>query len=239
MWPKIKAWWQSLSINKTGPDVKPPEMGPATPFVIPSYGVNSKRQLRSQLEKIIDAEIMRTNSTKFKHALSLGDANTIVGLAAEALSSLKVREKSGSNDGPMVELIQATTGNGRGDAWCMSASQTCVAYAEKKTGKVSKLYESASCASVRANSSSLAVAAKDSQYGDLWVFVYLTGLGHVGIFEGWIKYMVSAVLNESNTTAGKVGDVVVREGGGSYQTERELITDTKAKMRLGMVIRAF
>lgn len=60
-----------------------------------------------------------------------------------------------------------------------------------------------------------------SIFGAVWIKKYADGSGHTGIFERWKEKFSVAILNEGNTTAGKVGDKVVREGGGSYQTERQ------------------
>jgi len=242
MLAKIKAWWTSLFTKNTkqGIDPKPPETLKPEPFLIPSIAVNSPRKLDNKIETMIDDWLLKTRPTKFKDAIARKDANAICGMAAEALSEFNIREKTNSNDGDLVERIQKTNYGSKGDAWCMYFVQTAVAYAEKKTGKVSKIYSSGSCASVRKYSSSLAIDGSKSQYGDIWVWIYsATGLGHTGVFEGWIKYLISAVLNEGNTTAGKVGDSIVREGGGSYQTERAYDTNKKSKMYLGMVIRPF
>lgn len=229
--------WAALA-TPVKQDPQPPEMQPVGDFAIPSIDIKSPRKISKKLEAAIDEMVMKTNAARLKNALAKKDANTIVGLAAEALSSMNIREKSGNNDGIWVEEIQAVTGNSRGDAWCMSGYQAGVAYAEKKTGIISKIYRSASCASVRKNSSSLAVALTDAKYGDSIIWVYKSGLGHVGTFEGWIKFPTVAILNECNTTKGKVGDVIVREGGGAYQTERTLST-TDSAMRVGMVVRPF
>ncbi|MBL8389845.1 MAG: CHAP domain-containing protein [Hydrogenophaga sp.] len=52
------------------------------------------------------------------------------------------------NKGPEVELFLKTVGLGSGDAWCMSFMQTCIAYAELKTGLVSPLFASGTCMTV-------------------------------------------------------------------------------------------
>ena len=165
----------------------------------------------------------RTMPSKFKSACLNKDANTLVGMAAEALTSMKVREATNKNDGPVVEMIQETGGGKKGYAWCMYSVQVCIAYAEKKTGIYSEVYCSGSCASVRAKSASKAISYKKSKYGDVWVWIYNTGLGHTGVFESWIYEGKVAVLNEGNTTQGKAGEVIVREGGGQYQTERGVV----------------
>lgn len=244
MLAKIKAWWQSLFISQAAQDddlVTPkPEATEIKPWLMPSFKGVSSRKLDPELEKAIDDICLKLFGEKFKAAVSAKDANTVCGMAAEAMVAMGIREATNKNDGKWVEKIQKVAGGSRGHAWCMYFDQVCIAYAEAKTGKKSKVYNSGSCASVRKHSASMAISPKDSMYGDLWIWFYTaTGTGHTGIFEAWIKKAKEALMNEGNTTKGKVGEKIVREGGGAYQTERALITDTKASMYLKMVIRPF
>lgn len=239
----LKAWWESLwikqaTVTRDSTTPKPPEQV-EVPWTVPSMYVKGARNLPADLEKLIDEQLMKIMPGKFKAACMAKDANTIVGMCAEALSAMKVREKTNNNDGYLVELIQKVGGGVRGYAWCMYSVQTSVAYAEKKTGIKSKLFTSGSCAEVRKMSAGMAIDYKKSAYGDIWIWIYSTGLGHTGVFEAWITPGKVATLNEGNTTKGRVGDKIVREGGGQYETEREVILDKGAAMRLGMVIRPF
>jgi len=146
-----------------------------------------------------------------------------VGLAGDVFTALKVREKTNQNDGTYVELIQKVAGGRKGDPWCMWQQQSQIAFAEVLTGKVSKFVRTGSCAAARkSNPKDLAVSMEASVYGDVWVAVYKTGKGHTGNFKKWITKMKVASLNEGNTTSGKAGEKVIREGGGSYATERDV-----------------
>lgn len=220
---------------------KPPEMDAVLDvWDVPSIDTSSPRKIQKELENILDKQILKTAKSDLFKAIKSSDANTIVGLACEALSQLNIREKTNNNDGRMVELIQKTSGGHQGYAWCMYAVQTAVSYAEKKTGKVSKLYSSGSCASVRAKTpTALQINYKTSSYGDIWIWVHTNGLGHTGNFKNWIKQYSSTSMFEGNTTAGRVGDKIVREGGGYYQTERRVELEKTSNMRLAMVVRAF
>lgn len=241
-------WLKSLFAKPyKGPSVeigKPPEMSSIDHgWEPPSVNVYSPRKLQKQLELIIDQELMKIAPNALRHAVEAKDANMIVGLCGDALSSLKVREKTNNNDGELVELIQKTGGGVRGYAWCMYQQQTQVAYAEKKLGIVSKMPCSGACADVRASvkskASQLIVDYKDSKFGDVWIWMHKSGNGHTGNFKRWIKKDQSAELNEGNTTAGKLGDKIVREGGGSYRTERAVELSSSSDMRLMMVVRPF
>ena len=243
MWAKLQAWWQSLWITKSAAsndlntNLKPPESTNIT-WEIPSY--HTARKLAAKLETLIDEKLMQTSASEFKAACLSKDANFLVYLAGKALVDIGVREKTNNNDGELVELIQKIAGGVKGHPWCMYFVMVCVAYAESKTGKKSKIYNSGSCASVRKNSAGLAIDYKNSKAGDIWIWRYpSTGNGHTGVFGGWLSKYKAATLKEGNTTSGKIGDKIVREGGGAYTTEREVITNTKASMYLAMVIRPF
>lgn len=52
------------------------------------------------------------------------------------------------NAGKEVQLFQATVGISAGDAWCMGFVQSCLAYAERVTGKTSHVKGAGACMSV-------------------------------------------------------------------------------------------
>lgn len=190
------------------------------------YEVDSKRakNMPDELDDIIIAKMREIDLEGFSRAYSEKDANYLTGLAAKALTALKVREKTNQNDGFMVELIQKVGGGQKGWAWCMYEVQTCIGIAETLTGIKSQVNTSGSCADVRKFCEKLPdilIEFSQSIFGAVWIKKYADGSGHTGIFERWKEKFSVAILNEGNTTAGKVGDKVVREGGGSYQTERQ------------------
>jgi hypothetical protein len=63
------------------------------------------------------------------------------------VACLGIKEKP-KNKGLEVELFLKTVGLSAGDAWCMAFMQTCVAYAELKTGRSSPLCASGACMQV-------------------------------------------------------------------------------------------
>ena len=206
--------------------------------IIPSYSVKSPRALDKELEKLIDLKLQEIEPEAFLKAREGVNANMICCLAGKALTAMRVREATGKNDGVLVEKIQKTCQGERGDAWCMDQQQTQVAYAERKTGIVSKLPMSAGCDIVRNKCPrELQINVRDSRPGDIWIWEHASGSGHTGNFQEWIEAGVSARLNEGNTTGGKIGDRIVREGGGSYLTER-LVTGN-GDMVLKMCCRPF
>jgi len=78
-------------------------------------------------------------------AIADKDARTLFRLAAESCVGIK---EQGNNSGPMVELFQETIGNAVKENWCMSFVQSCLGYAEKKTGIKSPVFASELCTEV-------------------------------------------------------------------------------------------
>lgn len=191
------------------------------------YKPNSPRvkNFPDQLRDILLAKMQEVDPPGLEQACLKKDGNYLTGLCSQAYTALKVREKTNNNDGLMVEMTQKVGGGRKGWAWCMYEMQACVGMAEILTGTVSKFPYSGSCASVRAGAKKIpgmVVEFAHAIYGSIFIKVYKNGTGHTGCFKKWIVRLKTMILNEGNTTAGKIGDKVVREGGGSYQTERSL-----------------
>lgn len=100
-----------------------------------------ERKIDSALVNWLDAKLS-TNGLA-QHAIDVKDARLLFGLAAEAC--VGVHESGGNNQGPMVELFQKTIGRAEGEPWCMAFVQSCLAYAELKTGKKSPVYPTEHC----------------------------------------------------------------------------------------------
>lgn len=154
----------------------------------------------------------------FDHALKEKDARTIFRLAMQ--SCVGIRELGGNNRGPMVELIQKTVGDANLEAWCMSAVQTCLAYAELKSGKRSPIEASEHCLTVwsktpkeqRVKTFPLAGAIVIWRHGD-------TSSGHTGCLEstdGEVMFTYEGNTESGLSSSGKVE----REGGGFYYCKR-------------------
>lgn len=191
------------------------------PFMFP---VQSKLKLQKELEDSMVAVLLKHRFAAFKLAYDMNNGNKLVSLANEALVLLNVREKTNKNDGTFVEWIQKIYYGVRGYAWCMYQQLVCVAFAERCTGIVSKIYPSGACVEVADNSpTSMSVAPDNSNEGDIYIVRYFPeGNHHTMNFTSWLNFKKSARFREGNTTAGKVGDKIIREGGGSYNTEREV-----------------
>lgn len=134
-----------------------------------------------------------------------------------------VRESTGDNDGPMIELLQRTVDN-RSDRepYCMAFVQSCLAYVEWKLNVVSPIYSSEHCLTVWRNTSSLQRVQRQPLPGAIAIWKHDgSDSGHCGIVLGAGEGAFFAI--EANTTGGQdPAGKVVREGGGIYLTKRSL-----------------
>ena len=187
------------------------------------YEVKSGRKMPKALLDVMILKANEIDRAGFKRMVDAKDALSLTGFAGDIFTALKVREKTNKNDGTYVELIQKVAGGSRGQAWCMWQQQAQISFAECLTGRKSLFPVTGSCASARKRAlKHNIIPLEGSLYGDVWIAVYSSGKGHTGNFKRWIKKMKVANLNEGNTTSGKAGEKVVREGGGSYMTERDV-----------------
>jgi hypothetical protein len=199
--------------------------------------VKSPRNLLPALEALIDKAVVKSYLKEFDAAHKARDFGALMVICAKAMNDLKIREVTNKNDGYIVEMIQKIAYGKKGYAWCMYAVQVCVAWVECKTGVVSKLYSTGSCASLRAKTvSSMQVDKTKMKAGDIWIWRYPKGNGHTGVFAEWVDSK-NAILYEGNTTQGLGSDGLIdREGGGFYKTKRAAVIKG---MELAMVVRAF
>lgn len=131
-----------------------------------------------------------------------------------------IREKTGNNDGPMVELIQETIGSHSREAWCMALVQTMIAYAELKTGLISPIYASEHCMTTWRETPAYQRVKIMPLPGAIVIWKHgNTDNGHTGIVLGCDDKKFQAV--EGNTTYGtNLKGEVIRDGGGVYYTVR-------------------
>lgn len=166
-----------------------------------------------------------------QHAIDVKDARLLFGLAAE--SCVGIRENGGSNKGPMVELIQKTIGRAEGEPWCMSFVQTCLAYAELKTGVKSPVIPSEHCRTTwTATAKSLRVKARPGRYAIVvWGYEGKSS-GHVGIvLEAAYRNNVGTTFT---TVEGNTNGRGEREGDGVYFKTRDWFR-TGSLVRLGFL----
>lgn len=156
------------------------------------------------------------NNGLAKYAAKEKDARLLFGLAMESL--VGTYEAGGNNDGPMVKLLQKTIGGASREPWCMSTVQSCLAYAEEKTGIKSPIFSTEHCMTCwrqtpvvqRVKTSPLKYAIVIWRHGD-------TDSGHTGVLvetdkRQWFK-----------TVEGNTGSDGSRDGDGVYYKKRDWI----------------
>jgi hypothetical protein len=189
------------------------------------------KKIEPKMVEFLDGKL--AGNGLFQMALANKDARIIFRLAAQAC--VGIRETGGNNSGPMVELIQETIGGHSKEAWCMSFVQTCLAYAELKTGLVSPVFMSEGCAQVWAGTDKKQRVKLIPAPGAIIIWGHYDKKGkylggHTGVVdsvEGRFFYAF-----EGNTTGGLTGnDKVIRDGGGCYYTKRRFAGDGNMKVR--------
>lgn len=181
------------------------------------------RKIEQKMVNFIDAKLAANGLAQ--HAIDVKDARLVFGLAAE--SCVGIKESGGNNKGPMVELMQETIGNAEREAWCMAFVQTCLAYAELKTGVVSPIFASEHCRTVLTNSHDQLVKTSPLKYA---IIIW----GHDGSSSGH-----TGVLTENNresymhTVEGNTGSDM-RDGDGVFYKKRDWVR-TGNLVRLGFL----
>lgn len=184
------------------------------------------RSIEPQMVQFIDAKLKGNGLAK--NAIEAKDARTLFRLASEAC--VGIQEATGRNDGKMVKLIQETVGGAAGEPWCMALVQTCLAYAEIKTGLTSPIPASEHCLTVwektpkRLRVKALPLSGAIAIWND-------TGKtsGHTEIVLSCDGKTFQAV--GGNTSGAKSpGEAVNREGNGCYYTVRSMKSTAKRKL---------
>lgn len=180
-----------------------------------------QRKLEPELVRFFDGKL-RTHGLA-QEAMLKRDARTLMRLAAQVC--VGIREEGGNNRGHMVELIQETVGGHSAEAWCMSFVQSCIAYAELKTGVKSPIIVSESCAQVWTDTPQAWRVKHTPLAGAVVIWGHYNSQGkyaggHTGILDSCDDEIFFAY--EGNTTGGiGAGDKVIRDGSGVYYTRRK------------------
>ena len=214
-----------------------PISGSYTP---PSHEISGTRKLREELEKIVDDHLVKNHQSELKAYIDSKDGNKVSALFNRAMTELKVTEKTGNNDGTMVEYLQDTVGSPQKQSWCEDQQQSAIAYAEKKIGIKSRVPATESTVYVANNTpKDMLVKIEDSMMGDQWVWEHGTsGQGHTEMFDRWLEPKKTAVCQGGNTTSGfDPNGAIIRNGGGSFETHRSV--GVIGDMHIIAVIRPF
>lgn len=188
------------------------------------------REIEDKMVEYIDAKLKGNGLAD--DALQRKDARTLFRLAAE--SCVGIQEATGRNDGKMVKLIQETIGSAVGEPWCAALVQTCLAYAENKTGVESPVEPTEHCQTMWADTPKKQRVKTVPLSGAIAVWAD-TGksTGHTEIVLSCDGKTFNAV---GGNTSGSVspGDPVNRDGNGCFYTVRSMKNTAKRKL-LGFI----
>lgn len=149
-----------------------------------------------------------------------------------------IKEKTGKNDGPLVEAIQRVAGGVKGHAWCMYLVQTCVAYVEQALGIKSPLASGGHCLTVwnktpkeqRVKIHPLPGAIPIWRHGK-------TTNGHTEILLAADNKVMHCV--GGNTSGADGTGKVTREGNGVFYTQRSMQGFPNVQTKSGMILVGF
>jgi hypothetical protein len=172
------------------------------------------RQIEPELLNWFDEKLK--NNGLAQHAMKEKNARLLFGLAAEAC--VGIVEVGGNNNGPLVRLIQKTIGEASREPWCASFVQSCLAYAEQKTGQQSPVFATEHVQTMWNKTPQVArVKTFPLKYAIVCWRYEGTSNGHTGI------------VNENNrqskmyTIEGNTNDDGAREGHGVFYKKRDWI----------------
>lgn len=164
------------------------------------------------------------NNGLANHALAANLPRVLLVEAAKVC--VGIREKTGHNDGPMVEALQRCIGGAGREPWCMSFVQSMIAYVEFKFSQMSKdllhspIAPTEHCMTCWRETPVTQRVEKTPLPGAIIIWRHgKSDSGHTGIVLGCGDKKMQAV--EGNTEGGTdPNGEVIREGGGVYFTER-------------------
>lgn len=179
------------------------------------------REIKQKMIDFIDSKLKENGAAQ--DAITRKDPRSVFIYAAEAC--VGIREVK-DNSGPLVELIQRTLGNAEKEAWCMSFVQTCLAYAEVKTGVKSQIAASEHCLTVWNETPKNMRVRVFPKSGAIVIWKHGdTTNGHTGVVTEWHVTHFETV--EGNTFA---SHDIQREGGGVFINDRKVSSVSKMKI---------
>lgn len=130
-------------------------------------------------------------------------------------SFIGIREKTGNNDGPEVEMFLRSVGLGKGYAWCAAFVKYCMLEAGIKSAE--KMNGMAlSCENKKNMVFQKGIHLKEAMPGDVFTLYYarLGRIGHTGFFD---KEINSSIFE---SVEGNTNNQNSREGDGVYRRKR-------------------
>jgi hypothetical protein len=134
---------------------------------------------------------------------------------AELVNAVRVREKTGKNDGEWVGAILGAVELGQGYPWCAAAVEFCCDVAKLSEGPSDRA--SAAVVNWRNWAKSEGRIRTDPKRGYLCYWVNDNGTGHIGFVAGTVHPNKVRSL-EGNTSPGDSGSQ--RDGQGAYERRR-------------------
>lgn len=170
----------------------------------------SLRKIEPEMVRYLDLKLQLNGMAQ--HAISVKDARTVFGLAMEAC--VGIVEVGGNNMGPMVKLIQETIDGANKEPWCMALVQTCLAYAELKTGIASPVFATEHCMTC------LRETAQDARVKRSPLKYAIVIWQHSGTDNGHTGILIEPRQVTMRTVEGNTGSNGGRDGDGVYVKER-------------------
>lgn len=153
-----------------------------------------------------------------------------------AVACVGIKERTGNNDGMMVELLQETVGGHDHEPWCVALPQTCLAYVELKTGVKSPLPATESSRELWNDSPHELRVKNIPAAGAIEVWA------DVGKYTGHVEVVLSCDGETNHNIGGNTSGTtdpnssVNREGNGCFYTVRNFAhPDTDSRKRLGFI----
>lgn len=182
------------------------------------------RKIQPALVAYFDQKLSQNGLAQ--EAIKKKDARTLMVEAAKVCVGIK--EKTGNNDGELVELFQKTSGGGKGHAWCMYFVQSCIAYAEVKTGKKCSLPSGGHCLTIWNNTPKALKVKTHPLPGAIPIWRHgKTTNGHTEILTGADEKDMKCV--GGNTSGADNSGKITREGNGVFFTTRSMQNFPKIK----------
>jgi len=178
------------------------------------------RIITAKVEKIIDDKLK--NNGGYIQAINTKDARAVMMYAAEALVGTK--ESGGNNKGDIVVELQKTVDNTAGqEPWCMAYVQTCIAYAEKKTGVKSLIPSSEHCMTTFRNTPKENKVKLYPAYGAIIIWKQKkSDSGHTGFV---VEYNSDSKIKSFESVEGNTGSGSMFDGDGIYFRTRNKVSD--------------
>lgn len=176
------------------------------------------RKIHPEMRKFLDEKLK--GDALAAHAIKTRNPRLLMVRAASVC--VGIVEATGKNDGRIIELIQKTSGGGKGDAYCMFACQTWIAYAEDMFQMKSPVFGSGHCLTVWNNTPAEHRVRFIPLPGAIAIYRHgSTTNGHAETVIAADEGTFHAV--GANTTAGtNTAGSIVRDGGGIHFTERSM-----------------